>query len=171
MTLPVRGPTRWTPSSPPGCLKFRRPLTQAWGAALSGLACLLFLGGVIGARGEAPGRAAQMVAWGALAGLMLWLTIRLVRSGIVTSGGGVTFCNFLRTRRLRWDEIERFESPTPYGGVRNTGLRAKLFDGGVVYSSIYAAGPFTRRGFADDVVGQLNELLGAARPSASPARP
>jgi hypothetical protein len=112
-----------------------------------------------------------MVVSVALAVAMLWLTIRLVRAGILISGDGVTFRNYLRTRCLRWDEIQQFEPPAPYGRRRNAGLRASLFTGRVVYSSVYGAGPFTRRGFADDIVVQLNGLLGAARPSASQTDP
>ena len=132
---------------------------------------LTFLAGAIAARGDAPARSAQIVVLVALAVAMLWLTIRLVRAGVFISGEGVTFRNFLRTRYLRWDEIQQFEPPAPYGRLRNAGLRASLLTGRVVYSSVYGTGPFTRRGFADDIVIQLNGLLDAARLPASQTGP
>ena len=61
----------------------------------------------------------------------------------------------LRTYNVRWSEIDRIDPPPPYGTLRKAGLRINLLDGRVVSSSLYAAGPLNRSGFADDVVASL----------------
>ena len=65
----------------------------------------------------------------------------------------------MRTRRFGWDEIVRFEPPRPYGKMFNAGLGARLANGTLATSSLYAAGPLNSRHFADRVLSILNGLL------------
>jgi hypothetical protein len=66
----------------------------------------------------------QRVAFGVLAALFGTLALRTARIGVFTRPDGVTVRGVLRSRRLRWEEIEAFE----WGRWRGWGS----FDCGVV---------------------------------------
>lgn len=53
--------------------------------------------------------AGQRAIYAALAVVFLVLAVRTMRVGVLTGPDGVTVRGVLSTRRLRWDEIERFE--------------------------------------------------------------
>jgi hypothetical protein len=98
------------------------------------------------------------VVWSVLAAGALVLMIRIVRMGIFLSAERVTFRNYFCTYQFAWDEVDRFEAPPPYGLRRKDGVRARLRDGRLVTSTLYASGPMDRPGFADSVVQLLNDL-------------
>jgi len=58
--------------------------------------------------GSSPTSEARVV-YAALCLPWLALAVRMLRIGVVLGEEGVAIRNVLRTRRLRWDEIERFE--------------------------------------------------------------
>jgi hypothetical protein len=106
-------------------------------------------------------RLTQGIINGLLAIAMLVLAIRFALAGIVLDDTGVLFRNHFQSRRLRWQEIERFEPPgRPFF---NRGLSARLSDGRCVHSSVGSCGLLTPPGFANDVVDHLNSALRAAR--------
>lgn len=89
----------------------------------------------------------------------LCLTVRIFRSGIFADTEGVTFRNILRTTRIGWGEILRFEPPKPYGALRAAGLSARLKDGRQVASSLYQTGLTSSPGFATAALTTLNAIL------------
>lgn len=93
----------------------------------------------------------------------VWITVHVTRSGVFADEHGVTLRNYLRVHHIPWHRIEAFRPPKAYGVARDAGLRVCLRGGGHVCSSLYAAGPFTQPGFADDVVAALEHWRTARR--------
>jgi hypothetical protein len=160
-------------SDPSGPVIFRRPLLQGIGVAGAAVFFVVFLVGIIAPGGNTgvqsivdPGgsgrdRLTQGIINGLLAVAALGLAIRFALAGIVLDETGVLFRNYFRSRRLRWQEIERFEAPGGRGF--NTGLSARLSDGRSVRSAVYSRALLTPPGFANEVVDHLNRALRAAR--------
>lgn len=119
----------------------------------------------LGSSGE-PIPAGQRAVYGALAALALLAAVRTLRIGVATGPDGVVVRGVLRSRRLRWDEIERFEwgrwrgfGDYPVGAVRRR-------DGSVV--NILALNPPFELVKGEDrrvprLLEELNEALGEAR--------
>jgi Bacterial PH domain len=114
--------------------------------------------------GGTPG--GQRAIYAALAVAFLVLAVRTMRVGVITGPNGVTVRGVLSTRRLRWDEIERFEwgrwrgfGDYPVGVVRRR-------DGSAV--TVLALNPPFEFVKGTDrrvprLLEELNELLGRAR--------
>ena len=75
-----------------------------------------------------PIPAGQRIVYGAIAAVFAALAVRTLRIGVVTDPDGVLVRGILRSWRLRWDEIERFEwgrwrgwGDYPSGVVRRRG--------------------------------------------------
>jgi hypothetical protein len=160
-------------SDPSRRVSFRRPLLQGIGVAGAAVFLVVFVVGILAPGGntgvqsivDPGGRSGDRLTEGFINGLLaaaaLGLAIRLALAGIVMDESGVLFRNYFRSRRLRWQEIERFEGPGRPGF--NTGLSARLSDGRSVHSAVYSRALLTPPGFANDVVDHLNRALRAAR--------
>ena len=121
--------------------------------------------------GAEPIPTGQRIVYGALAAVFLTLAVRTLRIGVVTGPDGVLVRGILRSWRLGWDEIERFEwgrwrgwGDYPCGVVRRR-------DGSAV--TVFALNPpFELTKGQDrripDLLGELNEELGQARGIAAP---
>jgi hypothetical protein len=94
--------------------------------------------------------------------LLGWITVRVSRQGIWADAESVIVRNVLRTYRFRWNDVREVAPPLPYGTFSGSGLSFTLRDGRRIASSLYAAGPFNRPGFADAVVEELEALRQAA---------
>jgi len=138
---------------------FRRTGNRLFLSSCVSVFALLFLGGMLASDvGETSGTI-QLVVCTALFAATVVVAVRSFRQEISASGEGVTFRNVLRTHHFEWVEIVRFESSKGYGALTRTGLGARLRDGSLVTSSLYAPGPLNRVGFADHVLTTLNGLL------------
>jgi hypothetical protein len=141
---------------------FRRQ-TAAYGLAVVWLVPAVFLGYFAVAPGATGG---QRGVFGALAAICLLLAVRTARIGVRTGKDGVVVRGVLRSWKLPWDEIERFEwgrwrgpGDFPCGVVRRR-------DGSTV--TVLALNPPAEFVKGQDrrvpnLLAQLNEVLGRAR--------
>ena len=79
--------------------------------------------------------------------------------GIFADGVGVSFKNFVFNFRHRWCEIDRFESPRPWGTFRKTGLAMVLIDGRRRTATLFARGRLDSGKTANSVVAELQGAL------------
>ena len=84
----------------------RRRETVRFGIAFVWLLPLLFFG-YFAVAPDTPG--SQRVVYGVLAAVFAVLLIRTLRIGVATGGDGVVVRGVLRSWKLGWDEVERFE--------------------------------------------------------------
>lgn len=142
------------------------------GARLWGVACAsaMFLVGIANATstsedwedsyyGSDSGFAiGSRIFYGAIALSSAFVIVRWFRSGIFATRSGLIVRNLFKTFRISWDEVAGFRRPARYGRMRNAGLGICLRDGSTRFSSLYAAGPFNKESFADEVLERLSEI-------------
>lgn len=148
--------------------RFRRTWVRVFVALCFSVFFLIGLGGVLQSdtdfereslyASDSAGAYALRAFAGVIGIAGLLAMIGWLRMGIVARRSGLTIRNLVRTQRIPWNEIERFEPPESYGTWRDTGLQVHLHDGNVVFAFLYSPGPFSRPTFADDVIDQLEGL-------------
>jgi Bacterial PH domain len=110
--------------------------------------------------------AGQRAVYAVLAAVPLVLAVRAARIGVYTGPEGVTVRGILRSWRLRWDEIERFEwgrwrgfGDYPVGVVRGRdGSRVTVLALNPPFEFVKGTDRRVPR-----LLEELNELLGRAR--------
>lgn len=110
--------------------------------------------------------AGQRAVYGVLAALPLLAAVRAVRIGVVTGPDGVTVRGVLRSWRVRWDEIERFEWGRWRGfGDYPVGVVRRRDGSGITVLALNPPFEFVpgqdRR--VPRLLEELNEMLGRAR--------
>lgn len=93
------------------------------------------------------------------AALTLWITVGVFRQGVWSDASGISVRNVFRRYQVSWSEVERIESPPPYGKMGNAGLQIVLKSGERISAALYGAGPFSRPTHADAVVEALRSDL------------
>jgi hypothetical protein len=107
--------------------------------------------------------AALFVAFGCL--LLFFLRVR-----VVADDRGVDVVNYLSRQGFGWDEIDRFEVGFAYLGISLVPLRAAPIKVNAIQkTNLYHW--LKKRGRADRIVDELNELLAQRRPVPVPPPP
>lgn len=135
----------------------RQPWVWGWtGWAVIVLGCLIV--------GVASERASTWIVAGGVAGVVTIAAPFVFRIGVRADDAGVRVVNLVTTKRLRWDEIDRFElAPTgvyPYAG------HVILKSGRDIPISAITVPRFLTERYkpgAQRPIDKLNELLDAAR--------
>lgn len=157
--MPVREDARST------TYRFRRSANRWWLAGCCGVFALVgfsqlgesaYEGGYYAS--DSAYVTGSRIAYGLLAISALVLMVGILRMGIIADPNTLLVRNLVKRHALRWDEIESFRRPAPYGRYRRFGVQIVLRSGQVVYGSLYGAGPFNRPSFADDVIHKLEAL-------------
>lgn len=99
-----------------GTEMIRRPARAAAGVAVLAIAGVIALIGV-GSVQSLGGR----IFFGLVVVLDVVLVVRTARSGVLVAPGGLTVRHTLRTRQIRWDEVE-YISPPEQDAHRAAGL-------------------------------------------------
>jgi hypothetical protein len=85
-----------------------------------------------------------------------WLAIRIVRSGIIASSGGLEIRGFARTKHVAWQEVKGFRTLAGSPLNRSVYLAVELRDGSTVRTSgLTSATPGKR---AQRILAQLEAL-------------
>lgn len=136
---------------------FRTPRASlVSGMLFSGLVILII---VVGSVGTVP--TGLLIFFLVVAAYWVWAVVRGWGSGIDATAEGVRFIGMLRSRRVRWQDITRFEFGE--AGYR-AAVQAVCKDGTIVKASSLAQGnmytkPETNRSKLQATLDKLNELL------------
>lgn len=140
----------------------RLPLiVGSWALSLVSAGFALFWGaGVIGVvRGATRGSFVIAAVGAALAAVMMW---RQARLSVRAPAEGLTVTNYLGAKRLRWSEIDHFDSSAAYWGIA-----AILRDGSIVRLNAVQKSNLARwlnePTRADGITDELNARLREAR--------
>lgn len=145
--------------------KFRRSGQRWWLAGGISLFALVGLSGVPASShddGFYPPDSAFVIGSRLFYGLMavgsIVLVVLVLRMGLFATPSQLVVRNLIHRHAIRWDEIESFRPPVPYGAWRGTGLQILLRTGVTVHASLYSRGPFNRATFADEVIEELEAM-------------
>lgn len=87
-----------------------------------------------------------------------WVTVRVFRQGVFALPDRLVVRNIMRTFDIPWSDIHEIDPPKQYGLGRDLGIQIRLKDGSTRAANLFAAGPYNRPEFADEVVSRLREL-------------
>jgi hypothetical protein len=164
------GPTRLSArlTVTPDGFRFRQPGQALILGALVGFTFVLSISGSVDAFTRAHGsyQLASKIAYPFLVLFIGLFLIQIARSGtLIASRSGVVVRNLLRTHRLDWSKMARFEekvAPIGASGVPRRFLRVHLTDG--KFKNFTELNDSQRRN--PDVVAELVKRLGAMKKSA-----
>ena len=138
-----------------------RTLLYLLALVLSGFAIAILGATALGIATEGS-EAVWGVASAALFALIVLPVWRMARLRLSVGDGGVTIVNVLSTRHLPWEQIARFEVGWAYWGISAVCIDGRSVLVNAVQKS-NVAHVTRQRTHADDVVGELNRILGSVQ--------